>query len=138
MENHNARTNGVENSIQLERQTSKLSLEEELPTPVTAQKIPVEIELTDYMKKCLAVVAKNEGFKNYTLAEQKGSNVGDGFVGILFKVHIQEIASDKRLTVMLKVFYLFLIFCTENFKNAFLGSTFRFGSSYRVWRLKFV
>ena len=64
--------------------------------------VPVVNELTDYMRKGLAVVAQNEGFVNYTIHDEKGSNFGDGFVGIMFKVHIHEVNSDKQLTVMLK------------------------------------
>ena len=78
-------------------------MEEELPTPVLPSPVPAEVELTDYMRKCLGIVALNAGFCNYTIHEEKGSNVGDGFVGILFKVHIQEKDQDKTLTVILKV-----------------------------------
>lgn len=89
--------------MELDQQIHKMNLEDDIPVPVTAEPVPIDVELSDYMKKCLAVVAANEGFKNFTLQEQKGSNVGDGFVGILFKVVIQEVDSDKRLNVILKV-----------------------------------
>ena len=70
--------------------------------PLIDASVPAVNELTDYMRKGLAVVAQNEGFVNYSVHDEKGSNVGDGFIGIMFKVHIQEVNSDKQLTVMLK------------------------------------
>ncbi|CRK94159.1 CLUMA_CG007678, isoform A [Clunio marinus] len=61
-----------------------------------------EIVVTDYMRESLDKVAIAEGFKNYDVKVDHGSGVGDGFVGILFKVTIQEIDSDKNLIVVLK------------------------------------
>lgn len=63
-----------------------------------------ETKLTDFMKECLDKVAYSEGFKNFEIKVYPGSRVGDGdgFVGILLKVLIQENESDKKLTVVLK------------------------------------
>lgn len=72
------------------------------PFPSTAPPSAPVNEITDYMRKGLDVVAVNEGFVNYTVKEEKGSNVGDGFIGIMFRIHFQEVDSDKHLTVMLK------------------------------------
>lgn len=63
---------------------------------------PVEVKLTEYMKECLDKVALAEGFQNYTFNIEAGSGVGDGFVGILFKVTIIENNSDKQIHVVVK------------------------------------
>lgn len=63
---------------------------------------PVEVKLTKYMNECLDKVALTEGFQNYSLNIEAGSSVGDGFVGILFKVTIIENNSDKQLCVVVK------------------------------------
>lgn len=69
----------------------------EIPTAKLA-----EVKLTDYMRESLDKVALAEGFKNYDLKVDHGSAVGDGFVGLIYKVIIQEIDSDKKLPVVLK------------------------------------
>jgi hypothetical protein len=61
-----------------------------------------EVHVTDYMRECLAKVASSEGFKNYDIKVDHGSAIGDGFVGLMIKVNIQEIDSDKNLVVLLK------------------------------------
>ena len=61
-----------------------------------------EVKLTDYMRESLEKVASAEGFRNYDLKVDHGSAIGDGFVGLIYKVIIQEIDSDKKLSVVLK------------------------------------
>lgn len=61
-----------------------------------------EVKLNDYMKECLDHVAITEGFQNYELKVDHGSAIGDGFVGLIYKVNIQELDSDKSLAVVLK------------------------------------
>lgn len=61
-----------------------------------------EIELTSFMRECLDKVAKNEGFSSYVFYVDQGSAVGDGFVGVLLKVTIQENISEKKLIVVVK------------------------------------
>ena len=63
---------------------------------------PAEVKLTEYMKECLDKVALAEGFQNYTFKMEAGSGVGDGFVGILFKITIIENDSDKQLDLVVK------------------------------------
>jgi hypothetical protein len=62
-----------------------------------------EIVVTDYIRTSLDKVATSEGFKNYTIDVDHGSSIGDGFVGIMLKVVIQEIDSEKSLTVLAKI-----------------------------------
>lgn len=61
-----------------------------------------EIKVTDYMRECLDKVAKDQGFQNYEIDVLHGSGIGDGFVGILFKVIIREKGEEKEMTVVLK------------------------------------
>ena len=72
------------------------------PRMVIPNAQPVEVKLTEYMKECLDTVASAEGFQNYTFNIEAGSGVGDGFVGILFKVTINENDTDKELHVVVK------------------------------------
>lgn len=72
------------------------------PRMVIPNAQPVEIKLTKYMSECLEKVALAEGFQNYSFNIEAGSGVGDGFVGILFKVTIIENDSDKQLHVVVK------------------------------------
>lgn len=62
-----------------------------------------DIHITDYIRESLDKVAKTEGFTNYELLVDHGSSIGDGFVGIMIKVKIQEIDSKKFLHVLAKV-----------------------------------
>lgn len=61
-----------------------------------------EIHVTEFMEKCLDKVAIDEGFKNYAIKVVHGSAIGDGFVGLIFKVTINENNSDKSLNLILK------------------------------------
>ena len=61
-----------------------------------------EVKVTEYMRECLDKVALAEGFVNYEINVIHGSAVGDGFVGLIFKVNIEEKESDKKLSVILK------------------------------------
>lgn len=47
-------------------------------------------------------VAISEGFKNYKFNVNHGSAVGDGFVGVMIKVQIEENESEKQLAIVLK------------------------------------
>lgn len=70
------------------------------PLPTATQQ---EIVFTDYIRKSLEIVASAEGFRNYDFVIDHGSSVGDGFVGVIYKVQIKENDSDKALTVLTKV-----------------------------------
>lgn len=72
------------------------------PRMVIPNAQPVEVKLTKYMNECLEKVALAEGFQNYSFNIEAGSGVGDGFVGILFKVTIIENDNDKQLNVVVK------------------------------------
>lgn len=61
-----------------------------------------EVHVTDYMEACLDKVAHAEGFKNFVIKVNHGSAIGDGFVGLIFKVSITEVDSEKVLNVVLK------------------------------------
>lgn len=61
-----------------------------------------KIELTDYMKESMDKVAISEGFTNYELKVDQGSAVGDGFVGKIYKVTIEEIGFFKKLDLVIK------------------------------------
>lgn len=83
--------------------------EKVLPTNGTAGKKlesstvqAAETKLTEYMLTSLRKVALSEGFKYYGFKVDQGSGVGDGFVGLLYKVTIQEIQGNKKLTVVVK------------------------------------
>lgn len=79
---------------------------DQAPSPDKKFEIPTaklsEVKVTDYMRECLDKVASSEGFNNYDIKVDHGSAIGDGFVGLMFKATIQEIDSDKNLTVLLK------------------------------------
>ncbi|XP_070494988.1 uncharacterized protein [Chironomus tepperi] len=62
-----------------------------------------EIVVTDYIKEALDKVAVAEGFQNYEFDVDHGSSIGDGFVGIMLKIVIKELESDKTLTVLAKI-----------------------------------
>lgn len=62
-----------------------------------------EIVVTDYIREALDKVAIAEGFQNYDFNVDHGSSIGDGFVGIMLKVVINELDSDKTLTVLAKI-----------------------------------
>lgn len=62
-----------------------------------------EINVTDYIREALDKVAVAEGFQNYDINVDHGSSIGDGFVGIMLKVTINELDSDKTLTVLAKI-----------------------------------
>ncbi|KAG5676169.1 hypothetical protein PVAND_006018 [Polypedilum vanderplanki] len=72
----------------------------QIEIPFATQK---EIVMTDYIRQSLDKVATSEGFKNYTLDIDHGSSIGDGFVGIMLKVIIKEVDSDKCIKVLAKV-----------------------------------
>lgn len=59
--------------------------------------------VTDYIRRSLETVASAEGFRNYDFVFDHGSNVGDGFVGLLLKVNIKENNSGKSLAVLAKI-----------------------------------
>lgn len=61
-----------------------------------------EVNLTSYMRESLEKVATSEGFKNFELKVNHGSGIGDGFIGLLYKVTIEEVESDKKLAVVIK------------------------------------
>ena len=61
-----------------------------------------EAKLTEYMLDGLNKVASLEGFKNYDLQVDHGSSSVDGFIGLIYKVRIQEVGSNKKLDVVLK------------------------------------
>lgn len=93
----NGVSNGHLDSVEQES-TPQVALEQEIPKMKQA-----ELKLTDYMKKSLDHVAANEGFKNYTINLDHGSGIGDGFVGVVVRATIQEIDSDKKLRVIVKI-----------------------------------
>lgn len=62
-----------------------------------------EIIFTDYIRKSLDKVAENEGFQNYEFVTDHGSSIGDGFIGIIIKVTIQEKDKSKSLKVLAKI-----------------------------------
>lgn len=62
-----------------------------------------DIIISDYIRKSLEIVASAEGFRNYDFVFDHGSNVGDGFVGLILKVNIKEKNSDKSLSVLAKI-----------------------------------
>lgn len=62
----------------------------------------VEINFTPYMRGAVDKVAQANGFQDFDVQIIHGSGVGDGFVGLVFKVTIQEKGSDKKLNVILK------------------------------------
>ncbi len=62
-----------------------------------------DIEITDYIRESLEKVAYAEGFQNFEFIFDHGSNIGDGFIGIMLKVVIKEQNSDKSLQVLAKV-----------------------------------
>lgn len=61
-----------------------------------------EINFTPYMREAVEKVASSEGFQNFDVKINHGSAVGDGFMGLVFKVTIQEIDKDKKLNLVLK------------------------------------
>lgn len=69
---------------------------------IPAAKLKV-IKITKYIQESLENVAKAEGFENYEFSFDHGANIGDGIVGVLIKVKIQEINSDKSLHLLAKV-----------------------------------
>lgn len=81
--------------------------EEIQPTTNGTSSIPLaklnEIKVSDYVRECLDKVAVSEGFTNYILIFDHGSKVGDGFVGLIVKITIKEINSDKSLNVLAKI-----------------------------------
>lgn len=83
-------------------QPIKPTSNEVLPAEIPMAKLQ-EIVVTDYIRQSLDKVALAEGFQNYHLDIDHGSSIGDGFVGIMLKVTIKEIDSDKSLTVLAKV-----------------------------------
>lgn len=60
------------------------------------------INFTPFMKEAVDKVAQSNGFQNYIVNIDHGSGVGDGFVGLVFKVTIHENESEKKLNVILK------------------------------------
>lgn len=75
---------------------------EEVKPPVLPSAKLKDVVVSPYMKECLDKVAVSEGFKNYDVKVVHGSSIGDGFVGIMFKVTIRENESDKTLDLVLK------------------------------------
>lgn len=63
----------------------------------------VELKMTDYMRKSLEKVARNEGFHDFDLVLDHGSGIGDGFVGIVLRATIKDVYSDKSLKVIVKI-----------------------------------
>jgi thiamine kinase-like enzyme len=60
--------------------------------------------VTDYVRESLDKVAAAEGFQNYDVIFDHGSSIGDGFVGIILRVTINEKGdSDKFLNVLAKI-----------------------------------
>lgn len=62
-----------------------------------------EIKVTDYIREGLDKVAQAEGFVTYDIAVDHGSTIGDGFVGQILKVTIQEQNDSKSLRVLAKI-----------------------------------
>lgn len=62
-----------------------------------------EIVVTDYIREAIDKVAIAEGFQNYDINVDHGSSIGDGFVGVMLKAIINELDSDKTLTVLVKI-----------------------------------
>lgn len=87
---------GLENGVS-ENATVEPSKKYEVPLAKLA-----DVKVTDYMSECLDKVAIAEGFANYEVKVDHGSAIGDGFVGVLFKVTIQERDSDRKLSLVLK------------------------------------
>lgn len=73
---------------------------------VIEQAVPTFDELGELTKTGLRSVAVEEGFETYTIECQPGSNIGDGFVGIVIKVTIKGTKTDNNeheLSVLCKV-----------------------------------
>lgn len=69
--------------------------------PLSKQNV---INVTPYMRSSIEKVAVAEGFVDYDINVIQGSPIGDGLVGLVFKVSIQEKgARNKKLTVVVKV-----------------------------------
>lgn len=74
--------------------------------PVIEMKIPSWEELPPIVKNGFEVVAKNEGFENYSFTIAPGSNVGDGFMSVMLKVVIsgaRVIDGTRKLNQTLQV-----------------------------------
>lgn len=81
-----------------------LEMENGLAAPKEIPKMKkVQLKMSDYMKKSLQQVAANEGFKDYNLILDHGSEMGDGFVGDIFRVTIEEVQNGEFLQVIVKV-----------------------------------
>ena len=61
-----------------------------------------EIIVTEYLKECIHKVATTEGFINYNLTVNYGSNIGDGYVSNMLKISINE-DNHETLTVLVKI-----------------------------------
>lgn len=70
-------------------------------------KVPSLEELSDYVRDALNTVAKNEGFKKYTINIAPGANVGDGFMGLMLQVTFKGTKCNNdgvsELSVMCKI-----------------------------------
>lgn len=88
---------GIQENIEINGEILK---EPKYEIPAAVQK---EIVLTEYIKNSLDIVAKNEGFHHYEFIVDHGSSIGDGFVGIMIKVIIQELDKSKLLQVLAKI-----------------------------------
>ncbi|XP_050500059.1 uncharacterized protein LOC126880304 [Diabrotica virgifera virgifera] len=58
------------------------------------------MELCSEQKVILEKVAKENGFKNYTIKSERASNTGDNFVGVLNRISIEENA--RKIAVIIK------------------------------------
>lgn len=91
----------VENHVELNGTTDEAEISQSVAAiPKASLK---EIVMTDYIRQSLDIVASSEGFRNYEIIFDHGSNIGDGFVGIILKVKIKENDSDKSLSVLAKI-----------------------------------
>ncbi|CAG9797245.1 unnamed protein product [Chironomus riparius] len=70
-----------------------------IEVPIAKQE---EIIVTDYLKECIHKVAKSEGFIDYSLTVNYGSNIGDGYVSNMLKISIND-DNRETLTVLVKI-----------------------------------
>lgn len=77
----------------------------------------VSKELPDFAQRLLKVIVKDNGFCDYNMLLNSGSQMGDGFSSELFSISIIENKSDKRLDLVCKI-----ALSNRNHRKEFLSS----------------
>lgn len=75
------------------------SFENSIKVPIAKQE---EINVTENIKECIHKVALAQGFIDYSLTVNYGSNIGDGYVSNMLKISINE-DKHETLTVVVKI-----------------------------------